>query len=337
MAHEICEHDSLLLNRQRAWHGLGVVVQEDFTPTQAVSHVGLDWTVSKRPAVFFDADGNPVNTDFELVVRDDINEAFVAVGSGYTPIQNTELAQFAEDICSLSDSPVKIESVGSIRNGRKVWFLLRGMQELGPSHDSVVPYMLVSNSHDGTNALRVTPTTVRVVCSNTLHMVVPQGDFNTSGKLSSPIYTARHTQSVTSRVQDAKRAVECYLQGLEGTANVIRKLDVSVDDAWMAKYFFSAYEKIFGALPKAENGASTRAINSAQNAWAAFEAAINAEITAGYPKTAWTVANGFTNYLQHRVRRGATPEAKAWAAADSNLFGVDSERMVTAMQVALAV
>ena len=51
MAHEIMEHDDLVLVNQSAWHGLGTVVLSAPTPTEALKMAHLDWEVLQDPII----------------------------------------------------------------------------------------------------------------------------------------------------------------------------------------------------------------------------------------------------------------------------------------------
>ena len=49
MAHEITQHDNVVLHRTPAWHGLGIVVKDAPTPIEALKIAGLDWNVEQWP------------------------------------------------------------------------------------------------------------------------------------------------------------------------------------------------------------------------------------------------------------------------------------------------
>lgn len=74
--------------------------------------------------------------------------------------------------------------------------------------DRVSPYMVFSNTHDGSGAVRVAMTPVRVVCSNTLNLAL-------SGAARS--WSAMHTAGVRDRIGEAERALfmaERYMDAL---------------------------------------------------------------------------------------------------------------------------
>src|SRR5262249_13689107 len=63
-----------------------------------------------------------------------------------------------------------LETAGSLAGGSRVWVLARLNRTpmvVAPG-DEVVKFLLLSNSHDGSLAVRVGFTPVRVVCNNTL-------------------------------------------------------------------------------------------------------------------------------------------------------------------------
>lgn len=197
MAHEIQERDGLVLAKQSAWHGLGIIVPDTFTPTQGLELAGLDRSVECFPLSAMMPDGStvPVKNNRAVMYRDE-SDVLGIVSDNWTPIQNRELADFCEALAEAGDT-VKCETVGSIRNGAKVWFLLRGESFSVRNHgdDEIKPYILASNGHDGKTSLRFTNTTVRVVCSNTLHMVIPREEGLNRNKMEQSSFSCCHVGS----------------------------------------------------------------------------------------------------------------------------------------------
>ena len=121
MAHGITETDGLVLHKTRAWHGLGTVVEEAPTPNDALKIAGLDWEVEQTANVRGYSRGTPVESDkWVLNVRNDTNEVLGCVTSNYTPIQNSDVAEFCERLSM--DTVVKVESAGSLFGGKRLWF-----------------------------------------------------------------------------------------------------------------------------------------------------------------------------------------------------------------------
>jgi len=90
------------------------------------------------------------------------------VGPEYTPLQNKEAFAWFQPFLDTAD--VTLETAGSLKGGRWVWVLAkiqRASLVVGGS-DEVAHYVLLSNSHDGSLAVRVGFTPIRVVCNNTL-------------------------------------------------------------------------------------------------------------------------------------------------------------------------
>lgn len=67
---------------------------------------------------------------------------------------------------------VRYETAGSLQGGRRVWMLAHMPHEYIISGERISPYLLFSNTHDGTGAIKVALTPVRVVCSNTLNLAL---------------------------------------------------------------------------------------------------------------------------------------------------------------------
>lgn len=176
MAHELMENDGAVFNRQAAWHGIGETITEDMTPFQALHLAKLNWNVVKSPMIYTQLPNctEPVfSTDYAAIVREDTNEILSVQSPDYEIIQNAEHFEMAY---SISDD-VKVESALSLKNGRKVILLLRG-ETFNASNvsmtdgDPVTQYLALINSHDGSLAFCALPTSIRIVCNNTLSMAL---------------------------------------------------------------------------------------------------------------------------------------------------------------------
>lgn len=328
MAHEITASDGLVLARKSAWHGLGLVVEQAPTAMGALKLAGMDWEVEQWPLSATNGEVRQMVDSHVLNVRSDNRAALGVVGSGYTPIQNAKLAEIAGALAEGSDV-VRIESAGSIRGGRRLWFLLQGNSFSVRGKDEVHPYILLANAHDGTMALRAIPTTVRVVCKNTLNMAL--------GARKSIGYTFRHTSGVELKAEEIKSALGLYGKALEDTRGRIEALsarEIGRED--VQRFFVEAYTRDFGPIPanpktekeKTERERATDAFRSYSRRWDAERDVAGA--------TAWNAFNAYTGWLQHeRPVRVAKPR-KAEARMEYRLLGDDAERTSDAFAQALA-
>jgi phage/plasmid-like protein (TIGR03299 family) len=163
-----------------AWHGLGTNVLDAPNSESAIKLAGLDWEVQKveaaakfrRPHSYA---GEYLNAPgFFATMRADNYAVLGFVGDKYVPVQNVQAFDFLDGLNQ--DGIVKYESAGSLKGGRIVWVLARmgSIVEVAKG-DGVQPYILFSTAHDGTRSLRIVPTTVRVVCANTLRIALGAG------------------------------------------------------------------------------------------------------------------------------------------------------------------
>lgn len=161
-----------------AWHGLGTNVVDAKTSKDAILFSKLDWNVSLMPVGGIDDLKDEVvrcetdssgNSEFYAVVRDfhTAKRVLGVVGSRYSPIQNLEAFEFMDSL--IEDEKLLYESAGSLKGGKIVWILARLPKiDFVTDEDTMKRYLLLCNSHDGSKAIRVITTNVRVVCNNTL-------------------------------------------------------------------------------------------------------------------------------------------------------------------------
>lgn len=191
MGHGIQEKDTMFSVKEKPWHGLGKVVEEAPSVKEAIQLAGLDWTVRLAPICSLENNPQFIDTH-QAVMRNDDNSVLGVVGNSYTPLQNIDAFDWFEPF--VESGLVKLETAGSLFNGKKVFILANtNMDNDVVADDTVQSYILLSNSHDGSSAVRVGFTPIRVVCNNTL-TAAHNSDL-------SKLIRVRHSSSVKENLQ----------------------------------------------------------------------------------------------------------------------------------------
>lgn len=193
--------ETMFYTREKPWHGLGVKVADALSSAEALAASGLDWKVVQKKILTEDGDPAP---GFKANVRDSDGKVLGIVSDRYRVVQNGEAFAFTD---RLLGEGVRYETAGSLNGGRRVWVLARMPREYIMLGDRVSPYMVFSNTHDGSGAIRVAMTPVRVVCSNTLNLALSTAArgwsaMHTAGALDK-IGEAEHTLFMAERYMDA--------------------------------------------------------------------------------------------------------------------------------------
>lgn len=230
------------------WHGLGTVIEQAVSSAEAIKLAGLDWAVEQWRLQAWNPnpewEGEPIDVDERVAnVRNDTGAVLGVVGTSYRPLQNAEAFAFMDEL--RGNGEVKWETAGSLNGGKRVWMLARLPQTVEPvPGDEVKPYALICNGHDGQLAVHLFPTTVRVVCNNTLNLALNQAE---SKKL-----TIRHSQSLKGRVEEARRCLGIVSNRVEAFGEQAQALARrQVSDAEV----HTLYESLFPTRVRPEAGA----------------------------------------------------------------------------------
>ena len=181
--------ESMFYVRETPWHGLGTKVLEAPASKDALQLAGLNWRVLQEPiytAMEELVDGYKAN------VRDSDRKVLGVVTDRYRVIQNDEAFAFTD---GLLGGGVKYETAGSLQGGRKVWLLAHMPHEYIISGERISPYLLFSNTHDGSGAIKVALTPIRVVCQNTLNLALARAKRS---------WSMIHTGDIREKMQEAK-------------------------------------------------------------------------------------------------------------------------------------
>lgn len=197
---------------QTPWHGLGQKLDKTPTVAEAITAAGLDWEVGVKP--LFTADSEPVPA--KATYRKTDNKILGVVGPRYTPLQNRVAFDWFQPFIDAKEC--LLHTAGSLCEGQKVWVLAqlnRDNSEIVKG-DEVAKFILLSNSHDGTTAIRVGYTPIRVVCANTLAMA--------HSSAGSKLIRIRHTVSAKVSLEKIRDVMDNINAEFEATAEQYRFL-----------------------------------------------------------------------------------------------------------------
>jgi phage/plasmid-like protein (TIGR03299 family) len=225
--------------------------------------------------------------DRRMTVRTNIftgqTEYLGIVGTDYATVQNEEAAEVLNRL--VDESGAHFETAGSLRGGRMVFITMKlptAMQIAGV--DDMDLYLCATTSHDGTCALRVDASPIRVVCANTQRAAVA----NSKGS-----YVFRHTSNVRSQIAQAREAMGLmwkYLHGFQDEAE--RMLSEALT--------MGQFEKVVAELWPLADDASEQTKRNHRKRSATLRYLIrDADTQAAIKGTRWAGFQAITEYIDH--------------------------------------
>lgn len=313
MAHEIHATDQMFYNGQngKPWHKLGIELPQLATAQEAIQAANLGWSVNKEPQV---RKGVEVTGRF-WNVRSDTDSVVGDVGSQYTVLQNVQAFSFFDKFTQDPTGP-KYETAGSLFGGKRIWMLAKmpGILEVTPG-DTVDPYILLSNSHDGTSAVRVQLTPIRVVCNNTLTMAL--WDSKQKG------IKIRHSGDIMLKAKSVQDALGIIRHSFEDTLGLYQELaKVEPTQAQIETVLTTLFPDTATERAKLQRG---RVLELA-------EAGIGNDRT-GVRGTAWALYNGITELYDHHNNMGSKRSDAVDMRVNSNWFGSGAASKAEALEL----
>jgi len=281
--------------RMDAWHRLGTVTQDCMTAEQVmeVAHLG-GWNVRKIDitGTEYCPDGG-VNiihaSDRFMTVRTNPfngrTEYLGVVGNDYTPVQNEEVCELLNIL--VDEAGAHFETAGSLNDGRRMFTTMKLPHTMRVGGvDGLDLYLAGTNGHDGTAALRVDVTPVRIVCANTQHAAFRQSRGH---------YSFRHTSGAKGRIEEARQALRLTWQYCETfQAEADRMINETLTNA--------EFDRIVAELWPMPSNPGTRAKNNRERRHGELryllEAADTQKVIRG---TRWAGYQAITEYLDHKA------------------------------------
>jgi hypothetical protein len=284
---------------EKAWHGLGQIVDKAMTSKEAIELANLDYTVDKRQA-YMEINGEYIPVPKKHVTyRTDTNDVFGIVGDRYHIVQNTDAFQFFDAI--VGENEAIFETAGCLKKGEVVFITAKLPSYIAVKDDVVDNYLILSSSHDGTRGIQVMFSPIRVVCNNTLSAAYGNSKYRVN---------ITHTKSANEQLRKAHEIMgisNLLTQELSDVYNTMA--NTRITDNNLEKFIVDSLDLDFDE----EGKLSTRATNIVSSIREYYEVGPGQEEFTG---TVWGAYNAVTGYFQN-VRDYKNSEDKL----SQNMFG----------------
>ena len=306
---------------QQPWHKLGNNLPANQPLEVWAQQAGMDWQIKESPVRFMaDSIGNlgTIHSfpDQKVLYRSDTKEALSVVSQRYQIVQPREVLEFYRDLTEMSG--YELETAGVLKGGRKFWALARTGQSVAlKGNDVVNGYLLLATSCDGTLATTATPTTIRVVCNNTLTIALN----GASQAIKVPHSTRFDQQAVKQQLGIAVSQWDGFMYRMRTLAE--RK----VKSHEAMNYFLRVLCDVQPGMADLSGLANERALKKVQALYDGNGRGAELDSAKG---TAWGLLNAVTEYVDHE-KRARSDEHRM----DSALFGQGANVKQRALDYAL--
>lgn len=303
------------------WHGLGSAL----SPKQPLEiwqrEAGMDWEIQESPVHFKAGAIGHLGSihsfpEQKVLYRSDTKAALSVVSNRYQVVQPREVLEFYRDLTEVSG--YELETAGVLKGGKKFWALARtGQSAELKGNDQVNGYLLLATSCDGTLATTATPTTVRVVCNNTLSI-----------SLNGATHAIKVPHSTRFDAQTVKKQLGIAVSQWDEFMYRMRELaERKVQWPEAMSFFMSVMCDTQVDDPVPDVIRSKRALEKIQNLYEGKGRGSDLESARG---TAWGLLNAVTEYVDHE-RRARSSEYRV----DSAWFGQGAQIKQRALNSAL--
>jgi phage/plasmid-like protein (TIGR03299 family) len=297
--------ESMFSVRQMPWHREGAILADypsDWNEARKLA--GLDWEPVTAPVynlTGINEDGSPHYepiADWKAISRSDNGAVLSLNRDTYTLIDHGEMGEIVEAV--LAQPNVKWETAGVLDRGRSVWCLALLDEPISLSGDAspTLPYLAITNRHDGTGACALRATAVRIVCANTFRAAELEGE------RTGTTFSFVHKSGWRSRIDEARRAVTGARTEMRRYAELAEELLGVPVTRQQRELFVTAF------IPMPPQGLITdrvaRNVEEARKAVSLlFDSATNEQIAG----TAYGLVQAAGEYLDH-VRRAHSWETR---------------------------
>lgn len=316
MAHELAfkanGQAAMAYTGEKPWHGLGQALDANADLNTWIDAAGFDWEVKRAP-VFFeqrDDENHPIATrqvpNRWALYRSDNGNPLSVMSSNYNVTQPRQVMEFFRELIELGG--FKMETAGQLRGGATYWALAKADDSFDVGGgDTVLPYLLLASSCDGSLSNLAQFETIRVVCNNTLSMAASKV---AEGQVRIPHSTKFNPETIKTRLGLIGGSWDQFKK----EAGALARREVSKEEA-------AAF--IASVLYDAEVDEDQESLTARPMLKMVTEIYLNGvgQNTKTAKGTAWGLVNAFTRFVDHERKSGSTDSRlqSAWFGSGARL------------------
>lgn len=297
---------------QTPWHQLGNQLPARQPIDVWAQKAGMDWTICETPVRYMTEQAGSLGSimsfdEQKVLYRSDTKAPLSVVSGRYQVVQPKAVLEFYRDLTEISG--FELETAGVLKEGKKFWALARtGKETALKGNDLVKGYLLLATSCDGTLATTATPTTVRVVCNNTLTIALN----GASSAIKVPHSTSFDARQVKKQLGIAVSQWDSFMYRMK----TLSERKVKSHEAM--NYFLKVLCLTDQHVDPAQGLINERALKKVQ---AMYEGQGHGSELASASGTAWGLLNAVTEFVDHE-KRARSQEYRldsAWFGQGANL------------------
>jgi phage/plasmid-like protein (TIGR03299 family) len=290
MAHQI---EQMAYVGETPWHQLGHQLPAKQPIEVWAQKAGMDWTIRETPVRYMTEQVGSLGSimsfdDQKVLYRSDTKSPLSVVSSRYQVVQPKAVLEFYRDLTEVSG--FELETAGVLKEGKKFWALAKtGKQVALKGNDVVNGYILLATSCDGTLATTATPTTIRVVCNNTLAIALS----GASSAIKVPHSTSFDAQAVKKQLGIAVSQWDSFIYRMKTLSERKVKTHESMN------YFLKVLCQTDGHVDPSLGLTNERALKKVQSLYDGQGKGAELASASG---TAWGLLNAVTEFVDHKKR-----------------------------------
>ncbi|MDO9143239.1 DUF932 domain-containing protein [Rhodoferax sp.] len=309
MAHQL---EKMAYTGETPWHQLGNQLPAKQPIEVWAEKAGMNWDICATPVRYMTEQagslGSIMSFDEQQVLYRSDTEAPLSVVSGrYQVVQPKAVLEFYRDLTEISG--FELETAGVLKAGKKFWALARtGKETVLKGNDVVKGYILLATSCDGTLATTATPTTIRVVCNNTLAIALN----GVSSAIKVPHSTSFDAQAVKKLLGVAVSHWDSFMYSMKTLSERKVKTHESMN------YFLRVLCETDSHADATRGLTNERALKKVQALYDGHGRGAELSAASG---TAWGLLSAVTEFVDHE-KRARSQEYRldsAWFGQGANL------------------
>ena len=264
--------------REATWTNIGTDVEMSTTVQEVLEKAKLDYEVEKRP-LYIDNGSGGITVPDKFATYDVTNGTIKGVvGNTYKILQNRDAFDFVNGI----DDKLSFVKAGETKTG--MIYIIGRLDDVTVLGDTISPYVIFQNGHNGVYTLKTTICPLRIVCQN---------QFAMSFKESPNTISIHHSNSMEGKLIEAQnlmKDVAGYMKKFNNTAEELAALKLN---GTAANDIFHAF---FEQAIKKDNEKQIQVVNDKTTL---ITNIYNYDDNQNFRGTVWGLVNAFADYTTH--------------------------------------